>query len=243
MLAFRLAGVTDIGETYDEAAQLYFNADGALAWDPFDLSKLGSMGYPTATLAPVGIGPEGEADHALAQRSLPIGLAGPTATPLRLDVAGAAGRFTLAWAATDVPAGWSMSLRDTQTGATVDLRTAETYTFTAGEGTTDRFVVTVAPRTVAAEGPAEAEALALTAPRPNPAVSRTSVGVTASAGEAVSVAVFDALGRRVAVLFDGQADGSERTLRVDTSALAPGVYTVRAVAGGRVAAQRLAVVR
>lgn len=52
----------------------------------------------------------------------------------------------------------------------------------------------------------------------------------------------DALGREVAVLFDGEASGPV-ALSVDAGALAPGVYTVRAAGATFVLARRLTVVR
>ena len=243
LVAFQLAGETAEGATFDAAAQIRFSDAGAVVWDPYDLTKLGSMGAPSATLAPVGEGPSGEAGYALAQRSLPIDLQGAVETPLRLEVSGTDGTFALAWTLTDVPDAWALTLRDVVTGAVVDMRTHASYAFEAAAGTRDRFVVSAGARAVAGEATAASDALALSAPRPNPATAQSAFRLTAPAGVPVSVAVFDALGRRVAVLFDGAAGAATETLRVDTASLAPGVYTVRAVAGDQVASRRLAVVR
>ena len=60
---------------------------------------------------------------------------------------------------------------------------------------------------------------------------------------AVRVAVLDARGREVAVVWDGPARDGQR-VAVATGGLAPGVYVVRAVAaGGARATARLTVVR
>ncbi len=77
---------------------------------------------------------------------------------------------------------------------------------------------------------------------PNPARRATALTATHPAGP-VTLDVFDALGRRVARVFDGEAAAGVQRLTVDTSGLAPGVYVVRLTAGGRVTSARLSVVR
>ena len=63
---------------------------------------------------------------------------------------------------------------------------------------------------------------------PNPSSGRVSVDLTVDAPGYARVALYDALGREVAVLHDGPVTGLTRAT-VDTGALAPGVYVVRAV--------------
>ncbi len=60
---------------------------------------------------------------------------------------------------------------------------------------------------------------------PNPFRDRMDVELTAYLGEAVHVAVYDALGRRVEVLYDGLAAGRQRFSVVGRS-WAPGLYLV-----------------
>jgi len=74
---------------------------------------------------------------------------------------------------------------------------------------------------------------------PNPARGASTAWVT-GAGEA-AVTVHDALGRRVAIAFDGVLAG--RTAVALPSGLAPGVYVVRLVAGEAVRSARLVVAR
>ncbi len=57
------------------------------------------------------------------------------------------------------------------------------------------------------------------------------------------VAVYDALGRQVAVLADGATAGVTQTYELDASALAAGVYVVRARTDAGVVAQTLTVAR
>ena len=81
---------------------------------------------------------------------------------------------------------------------------------------------------VAAEPASPSPASLGLAARPNPSSGGTvSVTLTQPAPATVRVEVLDALGRHVAVLHDG-AVGMETSLSADTTALAPGVYLIRA---------------
>ena len=89
---------------------------------------------------------------------------------------------------------------------------------------------TAAPLAVAGEAaPSAGDAIGVTV-SPNPSSGRVTVGVTLPPSTDVRVEVFDAVGRRVAVLHEGAARGT-LSLDVDTSAWAPGVYAVRATGG------------
>ena len=90
-----------------------------------------------------------------------------------------------------------------------------------------------------------ADAYALAAyPNPVAAGQQATVDVTAREAQAVTVAVYDMLGRRVATLFDGEvaASATER-LRLPARGLASGVYVVRAVGERFTATRRVTVVR
>ena len=69
--------------------------------------------------------------------------------------------------------------------------------------------------------------LSLSDPAPNPASGATVVAVTLAHPAHVRVTIYDVLGRAARVVHDGFASG-EIEIRVDTSSLASGVYTVRA---------------
>ena len=75
---------------------------------------------------------------------------------------------------------------------------------------------------------------------PNPASGHVTLRL--GAADAVRVTVSDALGRRVAVVHDGPLHDA-RTLSLDTSGLAPGVYVVRAETADGVATRTVSVVR
>ncbi|PAP75677.1 endonuclease/exonuclease/phosphatase family protein [Rubrivirga marina] len=72
------------------------------------------------------------------------------------------------------------------------------------------------------------------APVPNPSDGPTAFRVTLPRAGAVTVEVFDVLGRRVAVAFDGRLAAGAHRLPFDATALTPGVYLFRVTteAGG-----------
>ena len=74
---------------------------------------------------------------------------------------------------------------------------------------------------------------------------RGSARVTFETGAAgpATLAVYDALGRRVALLADGETTGAAQTVALDADALAAGVYVVRLQAGDRVLTRTVTVVR
>jgi hypothetical protein len=96
------------------------------------------------------------------------------------------------------------------------------------------------PGSVSAEpqGPGTLQ-VSLSAPWPNPA--RGPVRLTLSQAEAgdVRLAVYDALGRRVAVLLEGALPSGDRDLSWDPAGLASGTYLLRLVGGGTVVTRTL----
>ena len=78
---------------------------------------------------------------------------------------------------------------------------------------------------------------------PNPAAGAAEVRFTLDAAGPARLSVYDALGREVAVLADGEREAGPHTARLDTAGLAPGVYLVRLATGGAEATTQLTVVR
>jgi hypothetical protein len=152
--------------------------------------------------------------------------------------------------------------RTTNTGAytwsvPTDLDPAAEYRLsvkvTAEDGTVpfalvDPLTFVEAPPVASAGASAEAEealpeALEVGPARPNPARSAATVRVGVPEAGPVEVAVFDAVGRRVAVVASGERAAGWHAVSVEAGRLAPGVYVVRAVGGGAVATRTLTVVR
>ena len=164
-----------------------------------------------------------------------------TVLPLAVGVP-AAGSYTLAAVAlTNLPAGLDAYLRDAQTGQTVNLRTQLAYAFsvTAAQATAPL----VGRFSLAFSASALATAPALTAAQvalyPNPAHARFTVLMPGVSGaSAVQAELVNALGqvvrRQAAAL-----PASGATLTVETDELAPGVYTLRLLAGPTTLAKRV----
>lgn len=83
----------------------------------------------------------------------------------------------------------------------------------------------------------------LNTPYPNPSWGVASVELTMEEAADASVAVFDVLGRRVAVLHDGPLGAGAHRLRLDAAVLPAGVYVVRATAGNERTTRKLVVAR
>src|SRR5690606_35493415 len=87
--------------------------------------------------------------------------------------------------------------------------------------------------------PVEEEVLTVVGPNP----TRGGVLVWFTAEGPARLTLHDALGRRVAVVYEGAGTGAAREVRVDTATLAPGVYVLRLAANGDVLTRELTVVR
>lgn len=92
-------------------------------------------------------------------------------------------------------------------------------------------------------GEAKPGSYALAACAPNPVRARANIkyAVPAGATDAVTLAVYDAAGRKVAALA-GNGTAGEHQFELDATALAPGVYVYRLTAGDFSAARRMVVV-
>lgn len=84
----------------------------------------------------------------------------------------------------------------------------------------------------------------LSAPSPNPFSGSTRLTLTVEQTTSLSVAVHDALGRRVALLHDGTVQAGTYSLRVDANDLPPGLYLIRATDGrGQTSTRSVSLVR
>jgi hypothetical protein len=96
---------------------------------------------------------------------------------------------------------------------------------------------------VLAAGTGASTASALFEVYPNPFAARTTIGFELAEHGPVQVAVYDLLGREVAVLFEGNVEGGRHEAVLDGSALPAGVYLVRMTAGGTAHTQRVTLAR
>ena len=78
---------------------------------------------------------------------------------------------------------------------------------------------------------------------PNPASAAATLRYALPTAGPVQLAVYDLLGRRVALLAAGEQPAGRQEITFDTSRLASGVYLIRLQAGGQVQSGRLTVLR
>ena len=90
---------------------------------------------------------------------------------------------------------------------------------------------------------AEVAAFGLDAPYPNPAGGRVAVAFAVEEAGPVRLAVYDALGREVAVLVDRAVEAGAHRASLDGGALPTGTYLVRLTAGVQTATRQLTVLR
>lgn len=96
---------------------------------------------------------------------------------------------------------------------------------------------------VGTDSPAEAAtASALSKAYPNPTSGRVQVDLSVVTAQHVRVAVYDALGRQVAVVLDGPVSPGTQALTVDAGALPTGMYFIRAAGESFSSTQRVTVV-
>jgi hypothetical protein len=87
------------------------------------------------------------------------------------------------------------------------------------------------------------EAVVLVTPFPNPSAERATVRFGLPAPGPVRLAVYDALGRRVAVLFEGAAEAGWHEAALFGPRLAGGLYLVRLEAAGQVRTRPITLLR
>ncbi|MEB3326399.1 MAG: T9SS type A sorting domain-containing protein, partial [Synechococcus sp.] len=90
------------------------------------------------------------------------------------------------------------------------------------------------------QGPLRTE---LHAAYPNPFNPSTQISYSLDAGRQTRIAVYDLLGREVAVLVNGTMPAGRHRVTFDASALASGVYLVRLEAGGEVFTKRMTLLK
>jgi hypothetical protein len=84
---------------------------------------------------------------------------------------------------------------------------------------------------------------ALSAPRPNPARDRATFVLSLPEPERVTVALYDPLGRRVAVLRDGSFEAGSHVIELDGAGLPSGVYSMKAIGETFTATRRAVLLR
>lgn len=105
------------------------------------------------------------------------------------------------------------------------------------------FVVRPTTISVGVEDEEIPAAFTLSAAYPNPFNPETTVTVSLPAAQPLTVGVYDMLGRRVVLLFDGLLEAGTHPLRFDATGLSGGTYVIRAESGKTVVSRQAVLVK
>ena len=212
-----------------------------LALDPYDGLDLDNPGETQLSL-PGGA----EGRTRLAALSTPFTADSVVTVPLSVRVDGP-GLYTLTLPR-EVAAfgGQDLEVAVVDNGVLRVLTPDDPYVFEVaiGEDLTGRLALRIGSRFSVDTDDRPALADAVGQPFPNPTAGGAALAVSVSEPQPVRVAVYDALGRAVAVAFDGTVQpGAPARVALPTAGLAPGVYVVRVDGRTVREARRLTVAR
>ena len=255
----------------DRAVSLMFHADATDEWDRFDATKLTPLSGTYATLSFIGE-QNGRSVHK-ARESRPVDHEGRITLPMSLDTYQMDGEFTIRWEGMDaLPDAWRITLNDLHRDESVDLATTSSYTFrhagdqtiaknserlqmmkgiqpmepadtTDGEGGRFKLIVDQTPLDVPDMDEELPQELHLAQNYPNPFNPVTVIGYDLPRPSQVRLAVYDMLGREVAVLVDQHQDRGRYEVNWDASRFASGVYVYRIETGGQTISRRMTLVK
>ena len=240
------------------ASEVYlaFGVDGAtVGVDPLDAVALLPPASDFVLLSTTALREDGT-PAALAIDARPA-LGAPVTVGLSTSLvaagAEAGGALVLDWPALALPDGWTVTLIDRADDRRVALAAGGRYAFTLAGApaapplapTLDvaapslatlrldgRFALVVSPDGATTAGEATPAALGLSAPFPNPTTGEARMRLALPAAAHVTVAAYDALGRRVATLADADLGAGTHDVLVPAGRLAAGVYVLRAEVAG-----------
>ena len=250
----------------DRAVQLFFHPDAETGHDGFDATKLTPFLGQYATLA---FRQEREEETAfLAQDAREANPSDTQGYSLEFINEGLSGTFTLRWPTwKNVPEDWEVLLTDLTTGAVVDMRAADNYSFDdvseAGKDKAERFGSPEAAFLTAVGTPrfrieirpgivtGIEEAGSLEVPQrlmleqnyPNPFNPATSIRYGVPEAGTVHLAVYDVLGRELATLASGRQAAGWHTATWDAKDYPSGVYVYRLVVNGQVETRTMLLVK
>jgi hypothetical protein len=236
-VAFRLV----LGrEGRENATWLQFAEDGTFGRDAKDAPKMTSLSSDVMQIATKELETGASMDiHYLPMITETLDL------PLNI-VANSGGAFSLSVEASTLPEGWSVMVRDAASGRVYNL-TTERFEFETDEisSAQSRFTLIVEPNTstsieTATELP---DGIALEQNYPNPFNPTTRISYTMPVSGTAHLAVYDLLGREVAVLVNGPVAAGSQFVNFDASALSSGVYMYRLTAGGQTLTRKMTLMK
>jgi hypothetical protein len=251
-----------------------FTQQGALGRDNFDGYELAPLDF--ANYMSVSTAVDGESFDI---NNLPISLDEAVEIPLQIAAYKAnieaqswtpmSGEVTLSWPTMSaIPQGWSIQLKDYDTGVSVDLLAESAYSFelkaSASKAkarsvnsvinpmvatkekttTSSRFAIMIAPTTsVSNETEDSPAAFALEQNYPNPFNPSTTISYSVQEAGAVSISVYNLMGQKVATLVDETKVAGQYNVRWNAAGAASGMYYYRLEAGGQSITRKMTLIK
>jgi hypothetical protein len=243
------------GDITSQPFKVFLHENAKMGFDIYDVSKFTPLSDAYAV-----IGGRLLSNTSLkAIESLPIDLNEVVELAIEPQIVGNSGEFTINWSQfSQFPEYLAIELHDSQTGSVYDLRNDGMLTFsieanqkTASKsdnlvlsGGTERFKVVISPITTSVElGNALPTTVELSQNFPNPFNPSTTIQYAVPAQSTVRLAVYDMLGREVAVLVNGTKAAGNYEFAFDASALSSGMYMYRLEAAGTVMTRKMTLIK
>ncbi|MEP2446247.1 MAG: T9SS type A sorting domain-containing protein [Balneola sp.] len=250
--------------TFDKAIRLSTRPNAVLGYDVDDASKFTPLVNSYATMSFVG---EIENEDKLQSVfSVPSNLEEEITIPLQVSAYNASGEFTFAWENVEtVSENWDITLTDYETGNTVSLRDASSYTFTvnqqaqkstrsvlavattmeSNDGDSNRFGITITPSTSVGiddeiDAPTE---FTLGQNYPNPFNPTTNINYSVGEAGPVNITVYNVMGQKVAELLNTTKNAGSYQLTWNATGVASGIYYYRLTAPGQVLTRQMTLIK
>ncbi len=249
----------------DKAVALYFSNNSETGWDKWDMQKLVPLSSNYTILGILGTR-DGQS-ILQAEQSHPLSLTNPVTFDLTVSGPGAPGKKILQWPVWDnVPSSWNIHLKDLKTGKSIDMRRDSLYKFTVDDvrnkamesgvkmpgisavKVTDipepRLEITVTSTATGVENSSlKPHQVSLAQNYPNPFNPETEIKFYLPRSLMTKLSVYDILGRRVAVLIDGNITTGWHTVTWHAGNESSGVYFYRLETPGRVLIKKMLLIK
>lgn len=231
-------------KNYYSNAVLWFNEAASVEKDAYDAFKLQSLNKDFLSL-----GTMVDHTHVMDIQALPLTLVDQI-VPINIDGSDLSGEFTLSFTSSSIPNDWTITLIDNENGTEVDLKKTKSYVFSLSREKKIKTNAYLSPPfpiiedNVKSKKPLQRFSLRISTANssnllipsevelmqnyPNPFNPSTTIAYGIPKSGAVSLEIFDLLGRKVATLLNEQYQQAGRyNINFNASGLASGIYIYR----------------